>query len=215
MLVRITHLPRSHNCLMTKQKFEYKLSGSRVYAFNHKWRQEPPRCWSFPSQPHPTEDLLRCIPGILALTFPWVLVSGALRTQISHYRWSMALGVLLFSLFGCVGTERSQLKDTWCSLKGRRRIWGLGELMVTFQPLLSAINSEKFFTNSLLLKFCHEHLITINRKYTCAVIIVTGCQRTFLLKVYMWKVVVCVCLERQGWVTMILETNWVDWGEES
>ena len=81
VLVRIIHLPRSHNCLMTKQKFKYKLSGSRVYAFNHKWRQEPPRCWSFPSQPHPTEDLLRCVPGILALTFPWVLVSGALKTQ--------------------------------------------------------------------------------------------------------------------------------------
>lgn len=98
------------------------------------------------------------------------------------------------SLFGCVGTERSQLKGTWCSLQGRRRIWGLGELMVTRQPLLSAINSEKLFTKSLLPKFCHEHLITINRKYTCAVIIVTGYQRTFLLKVYMWKVVVCVCV---------------------
>ena len=142
VLVRITHLPRSHNCLMTKQKFEYKLSGSRVYAFNHKWRQEPPRCWSFPSQPRPTEDLLRCVPGILALTFLWVLVSGALKTQISHYCWSVALRVLLLSLFGYGGTETSQSEGTWCSLQGRRRIWGLVELMVTRQPLLSAINSE-------------------------------------------------------------------------
>ena len=142
VLVRITHLPKSHNCLMTKQKFEYKLSGSRIYAFNHKWRQDPPRCWSFPSQPRPTEDLLRCVPGILALSFPWVLASGALKTQISHYRWSTALGVLLLSLFGYVGTETSQFEGTWCSLQGRRRIWGLVELMVTRQPLLSAINSE-------------------------------------------------------------------------
>lgn len=89
----------------------------------------------FSSQPRPTEGFIKMRSRHPGIDLSLSASIRALKTQISHYCWSVALKGFHCCHCLAMGVLKQVSHRRYMMLSaGRRRIWGLVELMVTRQP---------------------------------------------------------------------------------